>query len=467
MIAALILAVTSLAPVQVAAIDGLVEQERARQHVAAVSLAIGRNGRVIYERAYGDADPIEHRAANPSTIFGIGSVSEQFTAALVMQLVESRRIALDDHLDRYLPAIPHAGELTIRHLLAQTSGLPDYLSHVAILNYLHSTTITPGQLVEIATESGKLDFAPGSKWAFSNTNYVVLGMLIERVTGRRYSDVLATEILGPLALHSTYYEWPVPAEDVATGVWWNAATETFIPDSRWSSQVAYSAGALSSNAEDLVLWDDALFGGSVVGPAALQEATLANRLNDGTYAQYGFGWILSKVYGHRELWDTGGIGGFTSRDAYFPDDRIAIAVLANSFPFRSDAIVRKTFATVAGLTTEEVAAEEAPTPTPGENAAITKRARAEYDAWVRGAPNLRYYSDEMKGAVNDAMVRQVEAGLQAAGTVKSFVYQGWQRVQTYDVFSYLAICENGRVSMVYTLDMNGKVRGLFFKPEGL
>ncbi len=462
MISALVAAFV-LGAAQTAAIDAAVESERARQHVPAVSLAIARGGRLLYAKGYGDADPGQRIAAEPRTVYAIGSVTKQFTAALVMKLVERGRIKLDAKLADYLPDAPHAREIEVRYLLDQRSGLPDYLADPFVVGYIYKPDVAPAQLVALIADR-PLDFVPGTKWAYSNTNYALAGMLIERVTGMRYERALEVEILDPLRLRATTAPAPPAGPLVAAGMSWDPALRAERPVQRWSPQVAYAAGMLNSNVLDLVAWDAAFFGGNVVSEASVREMTTAPVLASGGSDGYAFGWILGTAYGRREIWHNGGIPGFAARNAYFPEGRIAIAVLANAMEFDAGPIVREALAAAAGLSQAERAPYDHPAPAPGEDPKISALARAQFDAIVNGSIDAAAYTAAMNGALTPALLAQVRAALASLGPAIGFTFVSHSKAEGFDTYVYKIDCAQGSVRETLSLDAGGAIGGLYFRP---
>ncbi len=441
----------------------VVERERMRQHTAAVSLAVARDGNLLYAKGYGDADPALHVAAEPQTIYAIGSVTKQFTAALVMQLVEQGRVKLDAKLADYLPDAPHAREITVRYLLDQRSGLPDYLGDPFVLRYVYRQDVTPDQLVALVA-SQRLQFTPGSKWAYSNTNYVLLGMLIEKVAGAPYDELLKLNILRPQQLTSTTPSIPPASPAVAIGMSWNEDKHARESVPRWSSQVAYAAGTMNSNVLDLTAWDTAFFGGRVVSAASVREMTTAPILADGRSDGYGFGWILGKVYGRNEVWHNGGIPGFAARNAYFPAERVSVVVLANDINFDATLIVREALAAAVDMSAAERAAYDHPAPAPGEDARITALARAQFEALRAGAIDKGAYTQTMIDAMTPAVIAQVQTFLAALGPQTLITFISKTPGAGVDTYVYKVDCAQGSVRETMALDGSGKIAGLFVKP---
>jgi CubicO group peptidase (beta-lactamase class C family) len=459
----MLVAAAALSTVRTAAIDAAVERELARQHTSAASIAIARDGEIVYSKGYGQADSALNVPADAQTIYAIGSVTKQFTAALIMRLVEQGRIALDAKVSQYLPDAPHAAEISVRYLLDQRSGLPDYLGSSDVMSYLFDTRVTPAQLVALVAKK-PLDFPPGSKFVYSNTNYVLLGMIVERVTGQSYADYLNQSILAPLQLTSTTYSIPVAAPRVAVGEQWDDSTKVQEPVARWTSQLAYAAGALNSDVVDLIAWDTAFFGGKVVSPGSVREMTTPPALPSTGADGYAFGWIVGSVYGRTEIWHNGGIPGFAARNAFFPSEHLAIVVLANKIGFDSGPVVREALAAAANISASDRAPFDAPTPAPGEDPKITALARAQFDALEAGKIDPAAYTPQVNALFTPAVVEKVRDYLKSLGPVSAFKFTGKTPVAGYDVYVYKVDCALGSVRETLSFDAAGKISGIFFGP---
>lgn len=340
------LSVASVAPAaglsrgQIARIDAIVRRAIAQQHLTGVEIGVGRNGRTLFAQGYGLRDRAHHLAVTPNTVFAIGSISKSFTAAAVMLLVQSGRVRLDDTVARYLPDVPYARQITVRELLDQTSGLPDYLDDTALYHSILTSTVRPRSIAAyVAMVAHKpLLFRPGSKWAYSNTNYAVLGMLLEKITGEPYAQFLQQRIFSPLHMTSTQVMRSTPpvGTDVADG--YTYAAGRYAPVAPQSMSWANAAGAIASDAHDLIAFDGALFGGDVVSPASLHAMLTppANRpmVPKGSAMSalargYGFAWVLGADESRQIEWHNGGLIGGRAMNAVWPADGLEIVVLTN------------------------------------------------------------------------------------------------------------------------------------------
>ena len=304
-------------------IDDLVLAEMQRQQIPGLSLAVVKNGKVIKEKGYGWAN-VEHKiAATPQTIFQSGSIGKQFTAALVMRLVQDGNIVLDAPISTYLAGTPKAWEkVTVRHLLTHTSGLASSDAKVDLRK-----DYTEAQLLQVAAELPP-SFAPGEKWEYSDVGYQVLGFMCSQVGGKFYGDQLAERIFQPLGMKTAIINERNIVPHRAAGY---DLEKGALKNQRWVSPSLNTTadGSLYLTAHDLALWDLALYGNQPLSSTLKQQSWTPVTLNDGKTHPYGFGWQLSESNGHRSMAHDGEWQGFTTYFGRFPDDRLSVVVLTN------------------------------------------------------------------------------------------------------------------------------------------
>jgi D-alanyl-D-alanine carboxypeptidase len=322
-------------------VDSLAQAE-IQAGVPGMTVALAKHGTILYAQGYGVTNLSTKQATDPKILFEIGSITKQFTAALIMKLQEQGRLQLDDSVTKYMSAYSFPTAITIRMLLTHTSGLADFTNFPDFGQWVRNGISEQAALTEIA-QAG-LQFQPGTKWAYSNSNYYLLGSVIEGLTGQSYADNLNQSIFQPLALQNTYYVVP-PANLSATGYTNNGAG--LVPARVWDRSAAFAAGALSTNIDDLARWDNALLSGQVVSPASFQQMTTPDGFYQNGFS-YGFGLQLS-TYGNRKLmWHNGQIGGFTAETAVFLDNGFTVIVLTNDQDYDTDQFVLKVVNAVCG-----------------------------------------------------------------------------------------------------------------------
>jgi len=307
-------------------IDHYVAAEMARERVPGMSLAVIREGRILLRKGYGYANLELRVPASDSTIYQSGSLGKQFTAAAVAMLAEQGRIGLDDPVVKWFPEGKKVWRgITIRHLLTHTSGVPEYTD--SSFNYRRD--YTEDQLVKFAA-SRPLDFAPGERWSYSNTGYLLLGVLVHRATGRFYGEVLRDLIFAPVGMRATRI---ISEADLVP----NRAAGYQLVDGKIKNQdwVAPSLnttadGSLYFSVDDLIAWNRSLDHAEIPDSNVLQLAWSPVRLKNGGLYPYGFGWDLAPQRGHRRVGHTGSWQGFKTALYRYPDYKLAVVALANS-----------------------------------------------------------------------------------------------------------------------------------------
>ena len=306
--------------------DAYVKAEMARQKVPGVAVAIVRNGQPVKMEGYGFAN-VEHDVpVTPDTIFQSGSVGKQFTAAAVMLQVEDGKLALEDPLTKFFPDAPKPWQhLTVRHLLTHTSGLPDYTA--GTIDYRRD--YSEDDLRKFAYGL-TLEFEPGARWNYSNTGYVLLGIIVHKVSGQFYGDVLRDRVFAPLGMKTAR------VIDEAAIVKHRAAgygiEDGRLRNQEWVAPTLNTTadGSLYVSLRDMVAWDAGLRARRVLSAESWKAALSPVRLNSGKTYPYGFGWDIADYAGHRAERHGGSWQGFTTHIARYPDDDLTIIVLTNA-----------------------------------------------------------------------------------------------------------------------------------------
>jgi len=310
-----------------AKIDAAAQKALAESAAPSASVAVVQDGHIAYVQAYGKARLEPPVQARSEMRYAIGSVSKQFLAGAVLLLVQDGKLSLDDRVSRYLPNLTRAGEISIRQLLSHTSGYQDYypLDYVAPFML---RPVTPDEILK--TWAGKpLDFDPGTRWQYSNTNFVVAGRIVERVTGMPLMAFLESRIFQPLGLTSILDLAEKPLGDSGplgyTRFGWGSPRPVPPEGRGW----LFAAGELAMTAQDLALWDISLMEHKLLKPASLDTMITGVRLNNGAPTGYGLGVNISNANGHPRMQHGGAISGFVSLNSVWPDRRAAVVVFAN------------------------------------------------------------------------------------------------------------------------------------------
>lgn len=309
------------------AIDDVVEAEMEAGHISGVSVAVARGLRVIHARGYGYADLENSIPADAETLYRIGSITKQFTSATVMSLVEDGLVRLDAPVTEYLPGFPGLAGVTIDELLSHTSGVKNYTTMTTWWEQL-GQEMTPASLASFFVDA-PLDFQPGSRFAYSNSGYVLLGMVIEAVTGRPYGGVLNERILVPTRLDRTLYcDDARLVPDRARG--YQVVDGDFRNAPYVSISQAYSAGGICSTALDLARWTRALALGTVVDGHSYEAMSTPKTLRDGSRIEYGYGLAVGYLEGRHRVTHIGGMLGFTGQLSLYDEDGLTVVVLTNT-----------------------------------------------------------------------------------------------------------------------------------------
>ncbi|MBW4329292.1 beta-lactamase family protein [Stakelama sp. CBK3Z-3] len=306
-------------------VDKIVSDALASSEVPSASIAVVRGGKIVYAKAYGNQGP-NVKKTTPDARYQIASISKQFTAAAMLMLEDQGKLSLDDKVSKYFPDITDADKITIRQLLSHTSGIQDYWPQDYSPEQMSHDT-TPQKILDQWAKK-PLDFAPGSQWQYSNTGYVVAGLIIEKVSGEDLLTFLRKNIFQPLDMHPVnqdtaygpgfptgYHRYalgPVRAEDA--------------PGKNW----LWAAGELSMTASDLARWDIARINRAVLPASDWEEQEKVVRLTDGSPTGYGLGVSIGERNGHKVVSHGGEAVGFLSSNTVIPDQGFAVVALDNA-----------------------------------------------------------------------------------------------------------------------------------------
>ncbi len=315
-----------------ARITALVDQSLEEKLTPGISVAVAKGDNVLFAKGFGFADRDKESAASEKTVYRIGSVTKQFTAAGVLLLEKDGKLKLEDRLDKHVPQFPTKKKITLRHLLNHTSGIKSFTS-LPSYPLLMGEAVTHKDILDRFRDL-PLEFEPGSKFRYCNSGYYLLGMVIENVSGMEYDKFLQKRIFGPLKMRASGYEkaeQPVPAQAKGyrkrLGGFWVAKAQHM-------SQ-PFAAGALISSVEDLIRWQRALVNGTLFPKKTYNRMTKKAKLTNGEMKSYGLGISMRKWKGRPMHNHGGGISGFRSELMYLPDLDLTVVVLANCGQFNA------------------------------------------------------------------------------------------------------------------------------------
>jgi CubicO group peptidase (beta-lactamase class C family) len=321
----LLLSTASLAQdFSAAKIDDYIRAEMQSQQIPGVALAVVKDGNVVLARGYGLAN-VEHQVpVKPETIFQSGSTGKQFTATAVMMLVEEGKLSLEDKITKYFTDAPEAWrDITVRHMLTHTSGMGDYPP-----DFDMRRDYTEDELFQ-RIKTIPLAFQPGEKWSYSNIAYVMLGILIHKVSGKFYGDFLQERVFKPLGMSTARI---ISEADIVP----NRAAGYRLVNGQLKNQSWVSPslnttadGALYLTVYDMAKWDAALYTDKLLKRTTLEQMWTPVKLNNGKTHPYGFGWMLGEVRGHRIIEHSGSWQGFKAQITRYVDDKLTVIVFAN------------------------------------------------------------------------------------------------------------------------------------------
>jgi CubicO group peptidase (beta-lactamase class C family) len=298
------------------------------------SVIVVQDGKTLLRKGYGMADLELGVPAKPEMVFRIGSMTKQFTAVAILQLVKEGKVKFDDPLSKYVPGYPGAEAITVEQLLTHTSGMKSYNDVPSYLSTIREDK-TPMQLVD-GVRNEKAAFAPGEKWMYSNSGYLFLGIIIEKASGMKYADYMQAKLFTPLGLKHTSV---VDPDHVTTGRvrGYEIGPDKALRNAGYISMTQpYAAGSIESNVDDLARWNQLLVAGKVVDKALLDRAWTESRTKDGKSTGYGYGWKVSDEEGVHFVAHGGGITGFVSYGTLVPEKRLFVGMLHNALGSETD-----------------------------------------------------------------------------------------------------------------------------------
>ena len=310
------------------------------------SIAVVQNGSIVYEKAYGSAR--SGIPAIPAMRYSIGSVSKQFTAAAVLLLAEDGKLSIDDKVAKWLPDLTQANDVTIRHLLSMTAGYQDYWPQ----DYVFPAMLSPTTAEDLLAQWGRkpLGFKPGTKWEYSNTNYIVAGLIAEKASGMPLMEFLTRRVFTPLGMTSVRNVDSGPLENTDAAGYLRNALGPLRPAPKEAKGWLFAAGGLGMTAHDLVLWDISIINRSLLKPESYEAMLKQGRLSNGNSTGYGLAVFLQTVEGRSRIVHGGAVSGYLAANVIFPADRAAVVTFVNIYPGASgpegdisDAIARIIF----------------------------------------------------------------------------------------------------------------------------
>ncbi len=349
--------VDTIDPALKARIDRVAEQVLALRGIPSASIAVVEGDKLVYTHAYGFAHLDPNVPATPEMRYSIGSISKQFAATAILLLQEQGKLSLDDPVGKYVPGLTRGNEVTIREILSHTSGYQDYAPEdYPVKSQLGP--VTPRHILDTwATKP--LDFEPGTEWQYSNTNYVIAGLIIQKVSGEKLFDLLGEHIFHPLGMKSAWNSDERELTRTDAAPYMRNALGPPRPVPNGGQGWMFAAGELAMTPHDLALWDIGLLQRSILKPESYDQMFTEVKLKNGKGTHYGLGVEVTERDGLRSIEHSGEVNGFVSDNEVLIDNGIAVSVVTNHMAGGAGEIAQLAAAAVAGNPNEPPAEKQA------------------------------------------------------------------------------------------------------------
>jgi len=403
-------------------VDQVAQRVLDQTGVPSASLAIVHDGQIEYTRAYGKARLDPSVEATPAMRYSIGSISKQFTATAVLLLQQEGKLSIDDSVGKYLPDLTRANEVTIRELLSHTSGYQDYWPE----DYLMPPMQQPTTAQHILDVWGKkpLDFDPGTKWQYSNTNYVIAGRIVEQVSGEPLTQFLEEHIFHPLGMKQVWNQDATKLGDTDAEGTIRYALGPLRPAPTEGAGWMFAAGELAMPPYDLAQWDISVMNRSLLAPQSYGALETAVKLKDGSDTHYALGMDVRTLSGHPELEHSGEVSGFVAENMVFPQDKLAIAVLTNQDASSAAAVIGRELAPLLlGISAQTPSAAEAQARELLENFQQGKIDRSLFTPWCNAyfdAQALEDFQSSLAPLGRPTSVTETAESLRGGMTFRAF-----------------------------------------------
>jgi CubicO group peptidase (beta-lactamase class C family) len=316
--------------------DDYLKQQMHEHRIPGAALTVIKAGQPIKLATCGLADIEQNVPVKTETVFEIGSITKQFTAAGILLLAQDGKLSVDDPISTHLPGVPPAWtNITIRHLLSHTSGIKNY---TGLSGFELTKHLTQKQFIELIGKQ-PMDFQPGDSFKYCNTGFNLLGFIIENVSGGPYWDFMAERVFKPLGMNSTTER--LPGKIISNRAHGYEQTNHVWINRDYDLTDIFSAGAIVSTIGDLSKWNAALDGTNLLSAATKKRMWTPAKLNSGKSTKYGFGWYIDTHEGHRNIYHAGSTSGFSASIQRFPEDELAVILLTNTDEQIATTLARK------------------------------------------------------------------------------------------------------------------------------
>ncbi len=393
-------------------VDTIAAQILRETGVPSASIAVVKHGEIVYVNAYGDARLNPKTAATPEMRYAIGSISKQFTASAILLLEQEGKLNLNDPISKWLPDLTDANEVTVREILSHTSGYQDFWPQ----DYVPPMMMKPMPPQDILDRWAKkpLDFKPGTRWQYSNTNYVIAAQIVEKITGEPFFKFLYDEILKPLDLSSAinFDKGKLTSSDAAGYMQYGLGPLRPAPEEGegWMA----GAGELAMTPRDLAKWDISMIDHSLLSHESYNQLETEMLLKNGVGTHYGLGVQVGMMNGHRLISHSGEVSGFTAFNLVFPDDSAAVVVLTNQDASPAAGAIANRISKLLFQTQD------------AQTAMRTEQAKKIFLGLQKGTIDRSLFTSDANFYFSDQALQDFKSGLGSLGDPKEFVQVGQQ-----------------------------------------
>jgi D-alanyl-D-alanine carboxypeptidase len=435
------------------AIDTYLADYLRAKNVPGLSVAIIRNGKLVFANGYGRRSLEDNQPVEADTLFAIGSITKQFTCALVLMLAEEGKLSVHDKVAKYFPELTRANDITLLDLMNNVSGYTDYYPLDFVDRRMRQEISADDLLRRYA--GGTLDFEPGSRYSYSNTGFILLGRVVEKVSGEPFGSFLARRILEPLGMHHTAYESEVSDKRLARGytIFALSDPEYTTPEAKgWIG----AAGGIYSTPSDLAKWDMALIGGNVLKPESYELMTQPRKLNDGKFTEYGCGLGVRMQSSRQILAHNGAVSGFVAYNATIPSTRSALIVMCNQ---------DGGYGAVPGQIFSLLLKEPVPSVPKIAGPPAADMAKTLFTSYQKGRVNRNELSEEFNLYLTDERIAGAAKRLKSYGAVRKVEMLTTNERGGMEVTTARLTFRKGTLKTLMYRRPDGKVEQFFVYPE--
>ena len=449
---ALVFAANSLASQSLETrVDSIATSVLRATNVPSANIAVVQNGKLVLAKAYGLSRLEPAQTATTSMRYAIGSISKQFTAAALLLLQEEGKLRIDDPVGKYVPGLSRGNEVTIRQILSHTSGYQDFWPQDYLMEPMRKDA--PAQSIMDRWAKQPLDFEPGTRWQYSNTGFVLAGMIVEKVSGMPFFQFIQTRLLDPLDMKSARDFDSNPRAVDATG-YIRYALGPLHPAPDAGHGWMYGAGMLAMTPTDLARWDMSLIKRSLLEPASYSEMFRETTLRNGAPSSYGLGVFTQMSGGHFLVEHNGEVSGFTAENLVYPEDSAAIVVMTNQDAVSAAGTIAAQIARLLFTVEDSLTLNR------------TAQARAILEGLQHGRIDRSLFTANANGYFGEVALKDFAASLAPLGSLVSFTQTSTSKRGGMTLRNYRATF-NERTLRVWTFETaDGKLEQFQVAPVG-